>query len=362
MQKYNQLLEILRHDTLSLPVKYNESFRTEVDSKLIEYKGLLENYPRLFGSEEMNTISGFIDGLLLTLDNYLKGQPSLAFNQFSAEVNKMTGYLRVFSYDVVGKSGDEPLFRMRVGNNHSLTRKEMFHIPFELRGKAATQRYSIPGLPSLYLGSSSYICWEELYRPDLNTVNTTRAKMNSDVRYLDFGLTPGVFSEILEETAANDPDRREMYERVLKAYAMCWPLLACCSIKVKNRSDAFKPEYIISQLLLQWITSESDYSGICYFSVNIEQNKDNYQLTQNFVFPVKSFPLVGYCEELRGNFELTRSVPWQVYQLNHPGLFVGTPSTKKMGICEGDNSYELTQFGKLEQYLAELVAADIMTP
>lgn len=63
----------------------------------------------------------------------------------------------------------------------------MFHIPFELRGKAATQRYSIPGLPSLYLGSSCYICWEELHRPDLNTVNSTRLKKDNNVKYLDFG-------------------------------------------------------------------------------------------------------------------------------------------------------------------------------
>ncbi|WP_052675768.1 hypothetical protein [Paenibacillus sp. IHBB 10380] len=85
----------------------------------------------------------------------------------------------------------------RVGSNHSLTRQEMFHIPFELKGRAATQRYSIPGLPSLYLGSSCYICWEELHRPDLNTVNRVRVKRSGDDTYLDFGLTPGGFQKSL---------------------------------------------------------------------------------------------------------------------------------------------------------------------
>ena len=48
---------------------------------------------------------------------------------------------------------------------------EMFHIKYELRGKVQTQRCSFPGLPCLYLGCSSYVCWLELNRPQRLMIN-----------------------------------------------------------------------------------------------------------------------------------------------------------------------------------------------
>lgn len=41
----------------------------------------------------------------------------------------------------------------------------MLHLPFPMRGKTGNYRFSIPGIPSLYLGNSSYACWLELGRP-----------------------------------------------------------------------------------------------------------------------------------------------------------------------------------------------------
>ena len=51
------------------------------------------------------------------------------------------------------------------------TKDEMFHIPYDKRNLVGNQRYSLFGLPCLYLGGSSYICWEELGRKDFSTTN-----------------------------------------------------------------------------------------------------------------------------------------------------------------------------------------------
>ncbi|MFW1494652.1 hypothetical protein ACEV9S_24505, partial [Vibrio parahaemolyticus] len=51
---------------------------------------------------------------------------------------------------------------------------------------------------------------------------------------------------------------------------MTWPLIAACSIRVKNPSDNFKPEYIIPQLLLQWARDYKSIDGIRYTSTHIE--------------------------------------------------------------------------------------------
>ena len=42
---------------------------------------------------------------------------------------------------------------------------EMLHIPFSCREIVKSERFSIPGLPCLYLANSTYACWIEMGRP-----------------------------------------------------------------------------------------------------------------------------------------------------------------------------------------------------
>jgi len=51
---------------------------------------------------------------------------------------------------------------------------------------------------------------------------------------------------------------------------MIWPLVLACSVKVKNIEDDFKPEYIIPQLLLQWVRERDDIDGISYQTTHID--------------------------------------------------------------------------------------------
>ncbi|WP_293880615.1 MULTISPECIES: hypothetical protein [unclassified Sphingobacterium] len=63
------------------------------------------------------------------------------------------------------------LFRLRVINqNYPLSKEDLFHIPFDKRSLVSTQRFSISGLPSLYLANSIYVAWEEMKRPSMNEV------------------------------------------------------------------------------------------------------------------------------------------------------------------------------------------------
>ena len=45
-------------------------------------------------------------------------------------------------------------------------RKRVFHVPFNLRSKMSTTRYSIPGYPALYLGTSIALNCEEIHKYD----------------------------------------------------------------------------------------------------------------------------------------------------------------------------------------------------
>ena len=76
-------------------------------------------------------------------------------------------YHLLFKIKLSSIKSNTNFYRARDNNTGFLyTKEEMFHIPYELRHKVTNQRYSVSGLPCLYLGSSTYLCWEELERPD----------------------------------------------------------------------------------------------------------------------------------------------------------------------------------------------------
>ena len=64
---------------------------------------------------------------------------------------------------------DNKWYRMRNQEKYKrlFPANEMFHIPFQLRGKVNTQRYSLPGYPCLYISRSIWATWEEMHEPQL---------------------------------------------------------------------------------------------------------------------------------------------------------------------------------------------------
>lgn len=287
----------------------------------------------------------FISGLKKSIEIYLDGQPAKAYNEFSKIIEYRTEkYKRILN---VGKLDiGETFYRIRTKEeNFAYSSLEMFHIPFELRGKVSTQRYSIPGFPSLYLGKTLYVSWEELKRPRLDNFQAVMLKSIKPIQFLD--LTPIDWGE--------DNLNNTAYK-----YLMTWPLIAACSIKVKDPSDTFKLEYIIPQLLLQWIRENKELDGIKYNSTNIEtgllkSNGDFY----NLVLPVKDNKDEGYCTDLINTFEMTETISWQLLEYAIGGqTFIGdggqavNKKIPEIEIIKGRKyPYSYSALGKMELYL-----------
>ncbi|MBB3131300.1 hypothetical protein FHS19_006020 [Paenibacillus rhizosphaerae] len=386
-----EYLDFLSHKTVDLPIiqQKDEDFFPELIHKLLnQYQEMLVKLPRFSDSHKLKTrtLSEYIEK---SLDAYYSGQPAKAYDFLESGLNVVKDkILQAKSFrDMVPNT----LYRMRVGLNKSYKRSEMFHIPFDKRGLATTQRYSIPGLPCLYLGGSIYVCWEELKRPDLYAVHGSKyqfsEKYKGKVNILYFGITPKMFAhEISQEykyrayvrkknkSALNDKDVEDL-KILLETYIILWPIICSCSIKVKNTNDSFKPEYIVPQLLLQWVSNHSEFQGICYFSVNTFHNKENYLLNQNIVIPVKSSKKEGYCSSLISMFQLTESAPWQIFNLNSiPLVEKKIESSGKLilekkdilprgemiiGISPMDSIYSKTQFGMYEEFLDSYELASV---
>ncbi|MBW4890192.1 RES family NAD+ phosphorylase [Mucilaginibacter sp. HMF5004] len=233
-----------------------------------------------------------------TLNAYYNGKPAEAFKHLN---DGLVSNLKDFN-DVLNIKDfltGENFYRIRCyKENFPIAIEDFFHIPFEKRGLVKTQRFSIPGFPSLYLGSSIYLCWEELNRPNINEFQAVRVRNTSDLRILD--LSPP-----------------NMYVRSdgLYDYLMIWPLVMCCSVKVRNQDDTFKPEYIIPQLLLQWVREMSGIDGIAYQTTHMD-----FRTTLsrgdfiNIVLPVKDNKSRGLCDSLKEKFEMTNSTSIQLSQ------------------------------------------------
>ncbi|QYF82353.1 hypothetical protein KY492_26010 [Brevibacterium sp. PAMC21349] len=355
--KIKPLLDMLKKSSYSLPQERKEDFPNFIDSLFSRYTGELNTISSdFFLKEEMDAVTDLCKMIVESLNHYYAGYPNLSYQS----IDKGMVIVKKYADEFIGSPRSHDTYRMRVGNNHTFSKTEMFHIPFELRGLVSTQRYSIPGLPCLYLGSSAYICWEEMNKPDLNVIQTSMfaIKPDSNMKFLDLGYPPDIVSEGFEEmlSKAYGSDNWSNLINSIKGYVVIWPLIAACSIKVTNKNDAFKPEYIIPQLLLQWVRITKNYDGIIYFSVASKLlTRSNFHLYLNYAIPVKTKGLNGHCETLKESFWVTDAVPWQVFKLYKDsglGFIIDTKQAVEFEMIPKTKIlYHKTDFAKLESFL-----------
>jgi hypothetical protein len=311
-----KITEFLSSELFSLPIiqppkqDFKQFIFRQLDSfneKLTEINELqthfddVSNYPIERICNRQRHVS---DKIKETLESYFAGKPSDAFINLSgglvSRLKDFNDVLNVKTY-----FPNENFYRIRLHKeNFPIEINSFFHIPFEKRGLVKTQRFSIPGFPSLYLGSSVYLCWEELNRPNINEFQAVRLKTIGRLNIIDLAPPP------INSTNPND-----FYN-----YLMIWPLVMACSVKVRNYEDTFKPEYIIPQLLLQWVRENGNIDGISYQTTHM--NFKNALVEGEFiniVLPVKDNKSRGLCDHLKSKFEMTHATSIQLSQCANSG-------------------------------------------
>ena len=264
-------------------------------------------------SPNYKTIEDECQSILSALKKYLEGFPAKSYEELEECLNRLNSKKCLEIQQSDFNTGRSELYRIRTGTNANFKKQDLFHIPFQLREKVATQRYSIPGLPCLYLADSIFVCWEELGRPDFNTLNVAR-----------FDLSKSKFKLLYLNISTKEMRRRCFHGskdgilvNQLVKYLCYWPLLAACSIIVDKPTEAFKPEYIIPQLVLQWIISVEGLDGIQYKSNRINFSVHNIGTFTNIVIPVKEYGSKGYCSKLQKRIQLTSPISWQLLDISN---------------------------------------------
>ena len=350
------LIGFFDSDELELPKTYNAGdFEGYIDSCFTAYLASLRG---LQGGDpvvaNLKTSIGVAEDLCQvirqSISRYLDGYPSEAFNTLANGVAAIEHPW----LDALGSLPDvsealQHMYRVRTGAGVLQGRRELFHIPYHLRHLVTTQRYSIPGFPSLYLGGSLWVCWEELGRPPFDSMNVARFRPAPDVpvKILDFGWRPARMAALIDHDASvlARPD----YAKFIGSQAICWPLLAACSVRVRNPGAAFVPEYIVPQLLLQWVRLTKDFDGIRYFSTRMDQYVNDPHAEANFVFPATKSQVEGHCSELRHKFLLSEPAAWSILRsTDFPGGG-RRPPTWKIELVKGSPiGYLHTHFWECE--------------
>lgn len=313
-----------------------DDYRNNLRQALDTYKSLLLKLDDNQRPDRWNEIFSHVNKVTdkikdIALNSY-KGLPSTA----GATLSNM---MRDYGDKLIWKDipVDTYFYRMRIIEDRrtNITYDEMFHIPLNKRRVVTTQRYSTPGYPCLYLGKSIYTCWEEMNRPRMSDCWVSQLKNTQKICLLDLRV----------------PSLQSFWDN--QNYILLFPVIIACMLPVTNSNDIYKPEYIIPQLLTEWIIKKKR-DGIYYTSTH----KNSYfdypgNKYDNIAIPVKD-PINSkkYCKMLKSFFRITQPLNNEIEQLrNGYGIDAG-----HYGLDEEEQkkeNYELSDFGKLEKRLSE---------
>jgi len=309
--------EIFSKENYQLPMRWDgKDFYATLYKHLKDYREDIEkncDNPNLCAE-----VKAVCRGICFAVDHSFKGYPEKAYKSFEAVMEILGKDPLLIDMKDINK---EPLYRVvDVGNAALPKRQRVFHVPFNMRSKMSTQRYSIPGFPCLYLGTSLELCLMEIGKdPKRDYVCVSRYELETDRR---------IISRLFEDNQSPVFDNDEFkifdvsvkpngaieklchnYEEITK-YIKWYPLISACSYIRTMRDSPYSAEYITPQLFIQWVRLEDEDAvvGIKYFSCASVYVST---LGNNYVFPTMGIPyqtrktIKDYCARLSHRFKLT---------------------------------------------------------
>lgn len=265
-------------------------------------------------------LRGIKENVLRLVREYLHGYPAKAYSIIEELMRELETEPLYADPTTLGN-----LYRMtEVSENVVYDRGRIFHAPYNMISKLKTYRYSIAGYPSLYLTSSLKLAESEssIFETRKPAI-AARFKLRQyssikKIKILEFGCRPQDLAGSKEnlskredfEKAIRAADKRQKNEahkklpppdssgsshtpttNAPKRYMLWYPLIAACSYIRANRDDPFAQEYMVPQLVTQWLRSQNTGKlvGIKYFSCYSIKSSE---LGANYVFPTSGDPIL----------------------------------------------------------------------
>lgn len=247
-------------DTLIKDLRNNGIEESFIDIA-VKYRGIFKDVLTNYYSGNIVSAYAMIEQLIKEYKNsgiiFSNLSKSYSFNYYVIENKKWDNYL---------------FYRARKGDISNENKEDVLkHTPFDMISKIGSNRFSIPGQPCLYLGSTSYDCWIEMGQPDDGEFNVGCVLLNKDYEIINLATDIWVLLGAIE--CLKEQNDREM---MFKSYLLSQITSYCISEDNRN----FKSEYVISQLItLACKTNNID--GISYISKRVSTNEFGHSICMN---------------------------------------------------------------------------------
>jgi hypothetical protein len=246
-------------------------------------------------------------------------------------------------------------FRARLSENVvEFSADDMLHIPFNMRHIVKSERFSIPGLPCLYLGNSTYDCWVEMGCPADHRFNVAPVILDNSQKVLNLTVTMSSLLAFNEETEAMEEKEEE--DHIINLLKLMI-LTIGTSYKVNEENRNFKSEYILPQMIMLACKSRK-LDGITYYSKQIPYEGFACTVGVNLVL-FATFDgeesLSSICDHLEIgtslNFAMFKQLlPCQTYK-DYNLRISSSPYINNVGTKSHWFPYRETQFYEFDKYL-----------
>lgn len=292
---------------------------------------ILNSYSPAVTASVQSDVELLCSAILECFDYAYSGNHTKAYENLSKWLVKLS-YLKPFITE------GESFYRMRLREeNMQFTYRDMMFIPEDKRYLVKTQRFSMPGLPCLYLGYHANACWEEMHRPPIGNCMISRYEVIKRFQVISLEIPT-------QEAFNTDVDN----------YLRIFPLIMACMVKVADYQDPYKSAYLIPQLIMEWLTTYNgdtiqEVKGVRYTSVHInDQFGYPQEAFNNLALPVPGTKSFSFAKPLSDMFKLTEPTCEEYERIKfHLGpdvIYWETFETPK-------GRYEYSLWGRLEEYL-----------
>ena len=299
------------------------------------------------------------------LKEYYSGRIVVAYNIIEKLVTEYQKSGIIFSkisksysfnyYVIENKKWDYFLFyRARVGDISTENKDDALkHTPFDMISKIGSNRFSIPGQPCLYLGSSSYDCWIEMGKPSDKDFNVGCILLNKDYEILNLATDNDVLLGTIEYL--KEQNEKEM---MFKSYI----LSQVTSFVVREERRNFKSEYIISQLITLACKSKN-IEGISYISKRVSANKFGHNICMNLALLIPYEQGTRYSKGMISEMKIGNPVNYAWFdKLKRASLNLSIEhlpyelKQKQMAVGDFENQspYIYTDFYDYDRYLRKI--------
>lgn len=337
MHQMNPILKIPQHSDFNIPIFFTDDIKSSYLAQIKFRFGKIEKF--LDSCDEkyfrpsikqnvITRVTGIQEALIDVIEQYLNGHPSKAYSLFktmldmyriSDEISGLQQY-KIPKNSILFRAQRQyeevsPKFSDRKGFLGVKQPSDLFHPPFQKRRMVSTNRFSISGYPCLYLSESILTSYSECFPDNNEPQNNFNCIGLQNVR-------PLYFIDLSNNKLSNATDRfpgvltksSKKAEEVsgILSHLGVYHLVMTSHTKVnyvpmyKGEKYYFKAEYIVPQLLLQWLKLEGfAIDGIRYRSCTGARRFPGKLDHYNYVLPVQSNRDRGFCPSLAAVFLFT---------------------------------------------------------